>query len=177
MAKNSPGKGKSGGKGKTAPPSVPMSPPEKPTVVAAEKPKGRGGARPGAGRKPTPIEGVVIDHKAIAEAGADAAAAAAAISLVDEAEVNALLAQNGEVTDQQKGTLATMARVYGPAAIRTIVRNLKSKSDIARQRAADSLLDRGFGKPAQTMDLKADLSVTTNLADRVARAKARAGKK
>ncbi len=152
----------------------PISPPEKPPEKA--KP-GRGGFRPGAGRKAKPVGGVVVNHKAIAAVAADAAAAAAAASLVDEDEVNALLAKGGEVTDDQKGTLATMARVYGPAAIRTIVRNLKSKSDIARQRAADSLLDRGFGKPAQTMDLKADLSVTTNLADRVRRAKERAGKK
>lgn len=151
---------------------VPVPPPPKPP----EKSR-RGGARPGAGRKSKAVEGVRLNNKAIAEAVA--AALKAQGELPADAELEEMLAKaaaGGEITQEQKTTIANMARVYAPAAIRTIVRNLRSKSDIARQRAADSLLDRGFGKPAQTMDLKADLSVTTNLAERVQRAKKRAQK-
>lgn len=77
-------------------------------------------------------------------------------------------------TQEQVRTVAAMAQVHAEESIRTLHALLKSKSATARARAADSLLDRGFGKPPVNVDVKADVSVTSGLASRVARAKARA---
>jgi hypothetical protein len=48
-----------------------------------------------------------------------------------------------------------LAREHTKEAIKTLVRVMRdSKSDQARAGAACQILDRGWGKPAQTQDLK-----------------------
>jgi hypothetical protein len=51
-------------------------------------------------------------------------------------------------------SLSALAQNYAPEAIEELVRIMQhSDSDAARMSAANSLLDRGFGKPAQSIDL------------------------
>jgi hypothetical protein len=60
--------------------------------------------------------------------------------------------------------LAVEARKYALASLRTIdeIRR-KGESEAVRLAAANSLLDRGFGKPAQSIDLAGELSLTHQL--------------
>lgn len=61
---------------------------------------------------------------------------------------------------RQKGSLnkatrdiKALAQPYGPEALETLVEIMrKGETDAVRKGAADSLLDRGFGKPAQAME-------------------------
>ena len=46
-----------------------------------------------------------------------------------------------------------LARTKGPAAIRKLVALLDSKNEKIQYLAATGLLDRGFGKPAQTIQV------------------------
>jgi hypothetical protein len=56
--------------------------------------------------------------------------------------------------------LAAEARKYGPMALRTIAKICaKGETESLRLAAANSLLDRGFGKPAQSLELTGDLEL------------------
>jgi len=46
-----------------------------------------------------------------------------------------------------------LARTKGPDAIRKLVKLLDSKNEAIQLKAAEALLDRGFGKPAQTINV------------------------
>jgi len=48
-----------------------------------------------------------------------------------------------------------LARQHTTAAISTLVRSLRAKSETARVVAANSILDRGYGKAAQHIELDA----------------------
>lgn len=53
-------------------------------------------------------------------------------------------------TKQAKTTLAELAKVYAPEALETLAHVMRSgETDAARVTAANSLLDRGYGKPVQ----------------------------
>jgi Family of unknown function (DUF5681) len=57
--------------------------------------------------------------------------------------------------------LAAEARKHGPLALRTIADICrKSESQGMRLAAANSLLDRGYGKPAQSVELAGELTMT-----------------
>lgn len=49
-----------------------------------------------------------------------------------------------------------LAREYGPEAIQKLVELMRGEDLRVAKAAADSLLDRGFGKPAQSMELTGD---------------------
>lgn len=98
------------------------------------KRKARGGARPGAGRKP-----LVPDR----------------------------------ATREQKGTLEAAARVHTEAMLGVLVAvALTGESDSARVSAANAILDRGYGKPRQGIELAGEggnpieIDVTVTTADR-----------
>ena len=60
-------------------------------------------------------------------------------------------------TVEAKATLSDLAKQYAPDALRTLSEIMRtSESDSARVAAANSLLDRGYGKPAQAMTLSGD---------------------
>jgi len=48
--------------------------------------------------------------------------------------------------------LQEIARKHTPEAIKTLVAALKAENEGTRVAAANALLDRGWGKPAQTID-------------------------
>lgn len=57
-------------------------------------------------------------------------------------------------TIEQKGTLSDLARSHAPAALQTLVDVATSgQSESARVTAASALLDRGYGKPSQGVEL------------------------
>lgn len=63
-------------------------------------------------------------------------------------------------TDGQKETLSALARTHTKVAISTLVRVAsKSQSDSAAVAAASALLDRGYGKPPQTLEHGGELTI------------------
>lgn len=61
-------------------------------------------------------------------------------------------------TVEAKATLSDLAKAYTAEALATLSSIMQSgtASDSARVAAANSLLDRGYGKPAQAMTLSGD---------------------
>ncbi len=81
----------------------------------------RGGARPGAGRKP---------------------------GVPDKA------------TGEQRASLEELARTHTELALSVLVHVAdKGESESARVGAANAILDRGYGRPRQAMDVTADVKV------------------
>ena len=57
--------------------------------------------------------------------------------------------------------IASMARIYDRLAINTLAGVCRaSTSDAARVAAANSILDRGHGKPDQVTELNAEIQIT-----------------
>ena len=58
-------------------------------------------------------------------------------------------------TKQAKATLTELAKAYAPEALETLAKVMREgESDAARVSAANSILDRGYGKPVQaTLEL------------------------
>lgn len=53
-------------------------------------------------------------------------------------------------TKQAKATLADLAKAYAPEALETLAQVMRTgESESARVTAANSILDRGYGKPVQ----------------------------
>jgi hypothetical protein len=53
------------------------------------------------------------------------------------------------------GSLQALAREYAPMALRTLAEIAeKGESETARVAASNALLDRGFGRPMQNVDLR-----------------------
>lgn len=67
------------------------------------------------------------------------------------------------------GALKEMARIHTAAALDTLVAGLKSESEVARLTAANSILDRGYGKASQHIELDAGDELTRRLADALKR--------
>lgn len=66
---------------------------------------------------------------------------------------------------QAKRDLAAMAKEHAQVALQTLVEIAQSSdSDAARVAACNSILDRGYGKPRQAVDLGGEVTVKT-LAD------------
>jgi predicted ArsR family transcriptional regulator len=54
--------------------------------------------------------------------------------------------------------IRALAQQYGPQAIATLVElMLQGENQTVRKSAADSLLDRGFGRPGQHIEVDADV--------------------
>lgn len=76
-----------------------------------------------------------------------------------------------KATAEAKATLAELARVHAPEALDTLVSLMRSaESEMARKSAADSLLDRGYGKAPQALDLQQSGEVTIRVISGVPRA-------
>lgn len=63
--------------------------------------------------------------------------------------------QSGNPSGRPKSDihLRDLARQHTQAAVDTLVLALKSENDRTRVAAAEALLDRGYGKPQQNMDI------------------------
>jgi hypothetical protein len=60
-------------------------------------------------------------------------------------------------TAAQKGTLEELARTHTETALNVLVQVAQaSESDAARVSAATALLDRGYGRPRQAVDVSGD---------------------
>jgi len=59
-----------------------------------------------------------------------------------------------------------IAQEHGPAALEKLVQLLNGEDQKLAMAAANALLDRGFGKPAQSVDLKAEVEATVNRIER-----------
>lgn len=60
---------------------------------------------------------------------------------------------NPQGTTAGAAALRRMARLHADKALNAILGNLDDPKPEVRQRAAESLLDRGFGKPSQAVTL------------------------
>lgn len=77
---------------------------------------------------------------------------------------------------EQRQAISTLAREHTDEALKSLLKVCrKSKSDAAMVSAAEAILNRGYGRPAQSMEL--NVTGTLVLADRVKRAKERSGAK
>lgn len=73
-------------------------------------------------------------------------------------------------TVEQKATLEQLARTYTQAALATLHRVcISSESDSAAVTAATAILDRGYGKPRQGLELTGDPQNPVNLVSRIER--------
>lgn len=79
--------------------------------------------------------------------------------------------QSGNPSGRPKvvGALKELARVHTEAALDTLVKGLKSESEMARLTAANSILDRGYGKASQHIELDAGDELTRRLNDALKR--------
>ena len=59
--------------------------------------------------------------------------------------------------------IAAMARVHGPRCIKVVVDLLSSEDEKMRLSAAIALLDRGFGRPKQEMDINSNSTIELHL--------------
>lgn len=74
-------------------------------------------------------------------------------------------------TLEQGVTVSELAQKYAPEAIETLVQIMRvSESDPAKIAAANSLLDRGYGKPGQSLEIgnkdgKPFVTINPNMSD------------
>lgn len=61
--------------------------------------------------------------------------------------------------------IVDLAQQYGPACINTLVDVANNGSDTARVSAANSILDRGYGKAKQGVELSGEINATIKLPD------------
>lgn len=59
-----------------------------------------------------------------------------------------------------------LAREYGPEAIEKLVELLRGEDARVAKAAADSLLDRAYGKPTQAVDMTAQIDATISAIER-----------
>lgn len=63
-------------------------------------------------------------------------------------------------TDEQRVAISALARQHTPTALKTLLRVCKkSGSDAAAVSAAEALLNRGYGRPAQSVEMTGSLTV------------------
>src|SRR5262245_37340459 len=58
-----------------------------------------------------------------------------------------------------------LARQHGPEAIETLIRLMRSKNDGIAIRAAEALLARGYGRPAQESEVESKRPLTVIITD------------
>jgi hypothetical protein len=59
--------------------------------------------------------------------------------------------------------IAALAREHGPKCVQVVVRLLASDDEKIRLAAAVALLDRGFGRPKQEMDINSNSTIELHL--------------
>jgi hypothetical protein len=59
-----------------------------------------------------------------------------------------------------------LARQYGPEAINKLLALMRGEDARVAKAAADSILDRAYGKPGQSVDLVADLTAHISAVER-----------
>jgi hypothetical protein len=59
-----------------------------------------------------------------------------------------------------------LAREYGPEAIAKLVELMRGEDARVAKAAVDSLLDRGFGKPSQSVEMTAEIAATIQAIER-----------
>lgn len=59
-----------------------------------------------------------------------------------------------------------LAREYGQEAIEKLVALMRGEDNRIAQAAAQALLDRGYGKPSQSVDLVADVTANVSTIER-----------
>ena len=59
--------------------------------------------------------------------------------------------------------IAALARVHGPRCVKVVVDLLSSEDEKMRLSAAIALLDRGFGRPKQEMDINSNSTIELHL--------------
>lgn len=67
---------------------------------------------------------------------------------------------------KEAAEVKALAREYGAEAITKLVELLRGDDLRVAKAAADSLLDRAYGKPGQSVDLIADISATVSHIER-----------
>jgi hypothetical protein len=67
---------------------------------------------------------------------------------------------------KEAAEVKALAREYGAEAIEKLVTLLRGDDARVAKAAADSLLDRGFGKPGQSIDLVAEVNATVQAIER-----------
>jgi hypothetical protein len=73
--------------------------------------------------------------------------------------------QKNAATKEAKIGIEMMCRVHSPAAVRSLAHiAVKGKTEAARVAASKELLDRGYGRPRQSIDLEGNLT-TRDLTD------------
>lgn len=67
-----------------------------------------------------------------------------------------------KATKEAKLALEEMAKEYAPEALRTLARIMRSKKSTpaAQATCATALLDRGYGRPRQAVELFGDLKIS-----------------
>ena len=80
------------------------------------------------------------------------------------------------VPNKATGEIKLLAQRYGSEAIEMLVKIMREgESEIARRGAANDLIDRGYGKPAQAIEHSGKIGVATELSDAELSAIAAAG--
>ncbi len=59
-----------------------------------------------------------------------------------------------------------LARQYGPEALNKLLELMRGEDARVSKAAADSILDRAYGKPGQSVDLVADVTATVAAIER-----------
>lgn len=67
---------------------------------------------------------------------------------------------------KENAEVKALAREYGAEAIAKLVEIMRGENVPLARAAADSLLDRGFGKPSQSVDVVAEVSATIQAIER-----------
>lgn len=62
-----------------------------------------------------------------------------------------------------KGEIRELAQKHGPAALECLVALMKSKNQRVAVAAAQAILDRAYGRPAQAIQLDGDLAIRGSL--------------
>jgi hypothetical protein len=73
--------------------------------------------------------------------------------------------QSGNPRGREKPAvdIAALARTHGPRCIKVVVGLLSSKDEKIKLAAAIALLDRGFGRPKQEMDINSNSTIELHL--------------
>ena len=62
-----------------------------------------------------------------------------------------------------EGEVRAPAQQHGPAALQRLIALMKSKNERVAVVAAQTVLDRGYGRPAQALQLEGELGISGSL--------------
>lgn len=67
---------------------------------------------------------------------------------------------------KESAEVKELARQHGPEALNKLLELMRGEDSRVAKAAADSILDRAYGKPGQSMDLVADVTATVAAIER-----------